>query len=522
MRRRRRCEAFQRAAHIALAAALAVMATSRAGFTAPSPRSAADTASTRGAPRPTDAARREAADRFDLGLRLFEGGDNAAALAEFKRAHELVPNQIALYNIGLVYAAMIRPVEAVDALDQALADGGARLSPEQRRNARQVRDEQSARVARVMIVTDRPATVEIDGVEAGRTPLAQPLRVPSGSHTISVVATGYLPSRRQLMFAGQVTETLTLTLTPTENTAAHLTVSASVPGADVLINGKPAGSTPLPASVAVAPGRTEVQIRRSGYRTATRTINLDEGASGTIEVALEEEDPGGRASPSGRLRLTLGQPDAEVAIDGVVRSLAPDGALVVPAGPHQLRVRRAGFQPAERLVAVARDRETALVATLAPTLEAKARTDEDARTWRRAAAIVLGSGLLVASGAAVYLAATHGDLSTAEADLNAQLRRERDPVDDCYHGTDPPPKVAGKYEFIGCGEQKASLEDAADRAKLRRNLGYGAGALGLVVAGVGTYLLLRAPGETRGGPAVSQIALWSDGPRSGLLVGGSF
>ena len=67
-------------------------------------------------------ARAEARTRFDRGLRLFDEGDSAGALAEFKRAHELVPNQLVLFNIGLVYAALARPVEATDALDRVLRD----------------------------------------------------------------------------------------------------------------------------------------------------------------------------------------------------------------------------------------------------------------------------------------------------------------------------------------------------------------------------------------------------------------
>ena len=47
-----------------------------------------------------DAARTEARDRFDRGLDLFNGGENPAALAEFKRAYELIPNPLVLYNIN--------------------------------------------------------------------------------------------------------------------------------------------------------------------------------------------------------------------------------------------------------------------------------------------------------------------------------------------------------------------------------------------------------------------------------------
>src|ERR1700727_2890609 len=77
------------------------------------------------APAASEAVRQEARERFDRGLRLFNDGDNPGALAEFKRAFELIPNPLVLYNIGLVYSAMGRPVEAVDALDKVIASADA-------------------------------------------------------------------------------------------------------------------------------------------------------------------------------------------------------------------------------------------------------------------------------------------------------------------------------------------------------------------------------------------------------------
>src|SRR5882672_2252826 len=78
------------------------------------------------AKKPDDAKKAEASHRFDRGLELFDQGDNSGALAEFKRTYEILPNAVVLYNIGLVYAAMARPVDAVDALEPAVAGG---LSP---------------------------------------------------------------------------------------------------------------------------------------------------------------------------------------------------------------------------------------------------------------------------------------------------------------------------------------------------------------------------------------------------------
>jgi hypothetical protein len=82
-------------------------------------------------PTLSPAARQEAAERFDRGLRLFNQGENAGALVEFKRTYELTGDPSTLFNIGLVYAELKRPVEAVDALDMLLKSS-AKLGPEQR------------------------------------------------------------------------------------------------------------------------------------------------------------------------------------------------------------------------------------------------------------------------------------------------------------------------------------------------------------------------------------------------------
>src|ERR1019366_4662633 len=152
----------------------------------------------------TEVTRQEARDRFDRGLKLFNDGDNSGALAEFKRAFELIPNPLVLYNIGLVYSAMGRPVEAVDALDKVLAAQGA-LTGDRLARAKQTRDDQAARIARVSVVTNVPAAIELDNVEVGHTPQTAPLAVAGGVHVVGAVASGYVPMRKEVTVAGGAT-----------------------------------------------------------------------------------------------------------------------------------------------------------------------------------------------------------------------------------------------------------------------------------------------------------------------------
>src|SRR5688500_16397945 len=188
--------------------------------------------------------RAEAAERFDRGLKLFNDGDNAAALAEFKRANELVPNRLVLFNIGLVYAAMKRPVDATQTLDRVLADPGP-LSAERLTVARATRDEQAKRVGFLELTTNVPAVVEVDGVETAKTPLQGPLPVASGTRIASVVAAGHLPVRKEVTVAGAARVPLALQLQPSDTRLAQLVIRTSLPGVDVFIDGELAGRTPL-------------------------------------------------------------------------------------------------------------------------------------------------------------------------------------------------------------------------------------------------------------------------------------
>ena len=479
--------------------------------------SAARAAETSPAPSPA-ATKAEARQRFDQGVKLFEKRENAAALAEFKRAYELIPNVLVLYNIALVYAAMDRPVDAVDALDKVLADKKG-LAPPQIQKAQQTLGEQSARIAELTVTTDKPAVIEVDGVDSGRTPLERPIRVASGTHVISALAPGCLPARQEITLAGRTTQMVNMALLPTESSNAHLTLSVSVPGAEVTVNGRTVGVTPLPTSVAVTPGTALIEVHRAGYRDDKRSIRVEEGSNGSVSVTLEE-DPTAAATLKGRLRVTPSEPDATISVDGTPRSGATAGIALI-AGPHLLHVERAGYLAFERPIDVGAGAETSLVATLAPTPETLAADNEAAHKRRIVGWSMIGGGVALTAAAAIYAIATRNDLATAESALNKQEAKEQDPFDPCSIL----PSNMGEYGLMQCGQIKAADQDAVTNAKVYRGLAYAGIGLGVVAAGIGTYLLATVPHATSGatsGSATAQVGLWGDGQSGGLILHGRF
>jgi hypothetical protein len=470
------------------------------------------------AARPSDAsaaAKSEARERFDRGVKLFERGDNAAALAEFKRANELVPNPLVLYNMGLVYAAMNRPIESVDALAAFLKQS----PPSQRgprRHAQQIVDEQSARIAQLSIRTQVPATIDVDGIEAGRTPMSGAIRVASGAHIVGAQAAGYLPTRKEITLAGQTTATVELELQPAENRRAELRLSSSPTGAEILVNGQSAGATPLPASLMVAPGTVRIEARREGYLPAERSLVLGDGARGEIAFALVE-DPSVPASSKALLRIVASEPGAEVTVDGVVRPNRGAGVWL-PKGQHRLRVALPGFEPYERDVELAPGVETPLAVVMVPTAETRARHESSVHARKVVGWTLLGVGAAAAVGGTVYGVMQLGDVTDARKYRDGILAAEADRNNLCWAGQGP------TYQLRGCDAIKADAEDRVDSAVLRRNLGFvGAGA-GVVMAGIGAYLLASAPARdlNPAAPTLSLASFWLGDHSAGMWLQGHF
>lgn len=470
--------------------------------------------------RPADAstaAKTEARERFDRGVKLFEKGDNAAALAEFKRANELVPNPLVLYNMGLVYAAMNRPVESVDALGAFLAQS----PPSQRgprRHAQQTVDEQSARIARLSIRTQVPATIDVDGIEVGRTPLSDAIRVSSGAHVVGAQAAGYLPTRKEITLAGKTTATIDLELQPAESRRAELLLSSAPTGAEILVNGQSVGTTPLPASLTVAPGNVRIEARRAGYLPAERSLVLGDGARGEVALALVE-DPSTPTSSRALLRIVASEPGVEVMVDGVVRP-NPGAGVWLPKGQHRLRVALAGFEPYEKDVDLPPGVETPLAVVMVPTAETRARHESAVHTRKVVGWTLLGVGAVAAVGGAVYGVMQSGDVSDARKYRDGILAAEADWNNQCWAGQGP------TYQLRGCDAIRADAEDRVDSAVLRRNLGFvGAGA-GVVMAGVGTYLLATLPDPERyrrpGAPTLSLASVWFGDHSAGMWLQGRF
>jgi hypothetical protein len=499
--------------------------TAHAAPPAPAPKAEAakntkaETAKTKGAAAKNDAAkaeaekvdpaRAEAAKRFDRGLQLFDEGDNAGALAEFKQTYATMPNPVVLYNIGLVYAAMGRPVDAVDALKQVAAD--ASLSPPQRERAQKTLADQEARIGRLSITTvPTGAHISIDNVDVATTPLSAPLRVSAGSHVVGAVAEGFALARKEVVVAGNADASLSFELLRADaQRDANLTVRSRLNGAEVLINGKSAGKTPLRTSLALPAGHYDVELRRSGYTTAKQQVDLAEGATGEVSLELNV-DSAALGSEGVFFALDLGGRQAELFVDQ--EHLGPYTAPVrLPKGPHRVRVEAAGFMPLERDVLLEGGKTNVLSAKLEPTPETRAAHDANLRFHRTWGFIGIGAGALLAGGGAAYLAINSSSKSDARKALEiANSDAQNNVAPNCDLET--PTTVCQAYV-----DEKDSAYKSAKNRDVIGYVGIGVGAAA-IVTGVVFLLTGESSGDygslTTRGPRLA----FTGGPGSGSAV----
>jgi hypothetical protein len=432
-----------------------------------------------GAPdsRAADPAHEEAAERFDRALRLVNSGDLSGGLAEFQRAYSLVPSPIALYNVGLVYAALDRPVEAARAFQKALASPDA-LKPDDVARAQRVMQEQGDKIGQVAVSANvKEGVVEVDNVEIARLPLERPLDVASGPHVIGVVSPGYAPSRREVLVAGREVVDARLELAAIEGLLAHIALHGSVPAADVFVDGERVGKTPLESTVTVAPGTHQVEVRRAGYTPAGRSIALQDGARGDLSLD-PVVDKGSFAHEGGWLAITASETQSVLSVDGTEVGLLT-GSVELPAGPHRIHLERGGFLPAERDVDVPIGGTKALSVAFEPTPETRALYVSAADTRRSWSWVTLGVGAAVAAGGAVLAVVEQNQLPGAQsAQASATTALLSGAGGTCDPRQDVKPATMAKCEN--------ALNDAASRVD---NL-QAARAVGWVVAGAGAATLV--------------------------------
>ncbi len=95
-----------------------------------------------------------------------------------------------------------------------------------------------------------------------------------------------------------------------------------------------------PLSIKLAPGPHMLTIRKTGFETLVKEVEIKAGHEKELELALKPA-----LVAKGHFNLITKPSGAEVELDGKVLSQKTDIRVEVAAGPHTLRLRKAGYFP---------------------------------------------------------------------------------------------------------------------------------------------------------------------------------
>ena len=171
-----------------------------------------------------------------------------------------------------------------------LPDHGAFRQTVEGRGGRIFVDLESEKVLGVGFVsvrTDPPdARIDVDGQRVGLSPLEVPLE--AGSHVVRVSKPGFKAAEASVEVGPEERHAVQLRLAPREG--ALLVISSPV-GAEVLVNGKAAGTTWEPLRVEdVTPGTHSVRVQKEGYRPWEKNdVQVRSAETATVLAALQPE-----------------------------------------------------------------------------------------------------------------------------------------------------------------------------------------------------------------------------------------
>jgi hypothetical protein len=429
----------------------------------------------------------EAAERFDRALGLVNVGDLSGGLAEFKRAYGLVPSPVVAFNLGLVYAALHRPVDAVSSLEAAVKRPEA-LEAEDLARARMLLVEQRARIATVSLTTNvQQGVIEVDNVEWGKLPIRAPLPISAGSHVIGVISPGFAPARREVVVAGREAASVRLDLVAIEGLLAHVAVRCSIPAVDVLVDGERVGTTPLEKTVTVTPGAHRFEARRPGYVAATHALTLDGGAQANITLQ-PTLDTARLQSEGGYLAVRASQSQTLISVDGDEPRLLTE-PMHLPRGPHRIHLERGGFLPANRDVLVPLGKSLDVKVVFEPTPETRAHHVEAAQSRRTWSIVTVAAGAVIGGGGVAFAIINNGKLPGAQgelAQLNSDFEWKSGRACDFSFPHEPDPNAAQ----ADCEARLSNASSHVDNLKTARTVGWVAAGVGGAVLVAGTVLLL--------------------------------
>ncbi|MBI5535004.1 MAG: PEGA domain-containing protein [Deltaproteobacteria bacterium] len=273
---------------------------------------------------------------WDAARDLYEAKDYRGALVQFQRAFELSRNPRVLFNVGVCEKSLQHYSRAIAKWNQQLAEADDKVPADELQQVREAIAALQPYVSTVEVTADQPgATLYIDDQVIGDTPLLGPVAIDVGKRMLKLTKKGFQDKVIELTITAGTPGRASFVLEPLVRKSAVSVAVVGARGAHVTVDGIDMGPAPFRGEVVV--GRHTFEARAPGFVTVRQTseVVFEKPVDMILSMAAERH--------SGKVRVTVSESDAIVEIDGKVRGSGTwEGVL--PAGGHQLVVRKPGFQ----------------------------------------------------------------------------------------------------------------------------------------------------------------------------------
>jgi PEGA domain len=241
-----------------------------------------------------DALHGSAKDAYDAAKLLVLNGDFQGALAKFQQAYELSKDPRLLSNMGVCEKNLHHYARMKMLFEQYEREAGASMTPEEHTTVSSALAAIAGLVGTLKLtISPDAATVVLDGVAIGTSPLRDALFLDLGKHTVTARLAGFEPVERPIYIAGGTGTELEFTLKPVEHIAT-LTVAVE-DAATVTVDGKAAGLGRYRNKIGAGPHT--VRVTEVGKLPFESEIELRDGETRTLDVTLREEKHGAAVWP---------------------------------------------------------------------------------------------------------------------------------------------------------------------------------------------------------------------------------
>ena len=238
------------------------------------------------------------------GTTAFNSGQFAECAEEFRQAFNIEPRGNLLYNIAFCYEKANDLPNAITFYQRFIdAVPTSPKRPTVQRHLAELKAQIEDQFVEISVSSDPLGALiyvnDKGGGAMGTTPVT--FKLLPGSYLIIGEFDGHEPSKRKVDVVQGSPVTVDLNLVPSGQIGS-ITLLITERDADVLVDNRKVGKSPLNDPLRLKQGRHEIIVSKQGFANWTRTLEVQPGATESIKVDLAQsgaEEGGGEASASG-------------------------------------------------------------------------------------------------------------------------------------------------------------------------------------------------------------------------------